>query len=93
MNKYVALLRGINVGGKNKIKMTELKKVFEDSGFLNVKTYINSGNIIFSSPITNEENLKEKCELIIFEHFKLTIPVTIISGAYLEKALEHAPSW
>ena len=45
---YVLLLRGINVGGKNKVSMTELKDIMEKSGFENVSSYINSGNIFFS---------------------------------------------
>ena len=48
MQKYIALLRGINVGGKNKISMPELKMMFEDCGYEDVITYINSGNVIFS---------------------------------------------
>lgn len=49
MMNYIALLRGINVGGKNIIKMAQLKAIFEDIGFQNVKTYIQSGNVLFSS--------------------------------------------
>jgi uncharacterized protein (DUF1697 family) len=52
MNVNIALLRGINVGGKNIIKMADLKKVFESMGLENVKTYIQSGNVLFKS---NEE--------------------------------------
>ena len=44
---YVALLRGINVGGKNIVEMARLKQAFEELGFTSVKTYINSGNVIF----------------------------------------------
>lgn len=47
MQRYIALLRGINVGGKNKISMKELKAGFEELGFSNVVTYLNSGNVIF----------------------------------------------
>jgi uncharacterized protein (DUF1697 family) len=49
MTIYIALLRGINVGGKNIIKMAELKKVFEKIGLCNVRTYIQSGNVLFKS--------------------------------------------
>lgn len=49
MNTYVALLRGINVGGNNKIEMTKLKVLFESLGYTNVVTYINSGNVIFET--------------------------------------------
>lgn len=52
--KYVALLRGVNVGGKNLIKMSALKTAFEESGFTDVRTYINSGNVVFD---TEEKNL------------------------------------
>jgi len=65
--KYVALLRGINVGGKRKIEMSKLRKVFEELGFDNVLTYINSGNVIFESEddvkiirTTIESELKNK---------------------------------
>jgi uncharacterized protein (DUF1697 family) len=47
MYKYIALLRGINVGGKNKLLMKELKQCLEKAGFLNVQTYIQSGNLVF----------------------------------------------
>lgn len=49
MNTYIVLLRGINVGGKNKIPMKELKVLLEHNGFENVKTYIQSGNVVFES--------------------------------------------
>ncbi len=49
MTTYVALLRGINVGGKTKVEMSKLKACFEQQGFSNVQTYINSGNVIFDS--------------------------------------------
>lgn len=49
MKRYIAFLRGINISGKNKISMAELKKGFEELGFQEVKTYLNSGNVIFSS--------------------------------------------
>lgn len=60
--KYVALLRGINVGGKKKVEMKWLKKAFEELGFGQVVTYINSGNVIFESRKTKAEikNLVEK---------------------------------
>ena len=49
--KFIALLRGINVGGNNKVSMSELKVIFEQAGMQNVSTYINSGNVIFESNI------------------------------------------
>lgn len=93
MGKYVAFLRGINVGGKNKVSMPELKELFEENGFFDVVTYINSGNIIFSSDNTDEKKLKEKCEVLIADKFQLNIPVMILSVDDLVTALGHAPSW
>lgn len=49
MKRYIALLRGINISGKNKIVMAELKTAFEKLGFTDVKTHLNSGNVIFST--------------------------------------------
>ncbi|MFC2016764.1 DUF1697 domain-containing protein, partial [Chloroflexota bacterium] len=54
---YVALLRGINVSGQKKLKMTELITAFESSGFSNVKTYKQSGNVIFSTSIMDKSGL------------------------------------
>lgn len=93
MEQYIALLRGINVSGKNKISMPLLKITLEELGFSDVTTYINSGNIIFSSDIQDKNELIRKCEAIIAEKFALHIPVTVITAKELSDALEHAPEW
>ncbi len=93
MQKYVALLRGINVGGKNKISMPELKKAFEDFGYKDVVTYINSGNIIFSTSDKDEAVIKRDCEAIIADRFNLNIIITVVSAKDLASALENAPEW
>ncbi|HEX7042604.1 MAG TPA: DUF1697 domain-containing protein [Patescibacteria group bacterium] len=87
--KYVALLRGINVGGKNKVKMSLLKSAFETCGFENVTTFINSGNIIFMS---KEESikLKIKIEELLSEKF-FPIKVIILSEDTLGKIIENVP--
>lgn len=92
MPKYIALLRGINVGGNNKISMPELKKAFENQSFTNVITYINSGNVIFDSNL-DEPAIKSNCEALIESAFGLKITVGIISAAELRDALAHAPDW
>ena len=56
--KYIALLRGVNISGKNKIVMSKLKEVLEENNYQNVITYLNSGNVIFESSVTNKENLE-----------------------------------
>jgi uncharacterized protein (DUF1697 family) len=73
---YMALLRGINVGGKNKIKMAELKALFERLGFSRVQTYINSGNVLFESQ-ENEETLLSQIENEIENTFRLSIRVVL----------------
>lgn len=93
MEKYVAFLRGINVGGKNKVPMAELKKEFEKWGFTEVKTYLNSGNVIFSSAKDELENLREQIEIKLEASFGFEIPVLVITKARLEDILNHAPNW
>jgi uncharacterized protein (DUF1697 family) len=62
MTKYVAFLRGINVGGHKPVKMEELKKTFESMGFQNVKTLLASGNVLFETPETGADNLIKRIE-------------------------------
>lgn len=90
--RYIALLRGINVGGNNKISMAKLKAAFEQQGFRNVVTYINSGNVLFNSEI-DESSVKTACEDLIENNFSLTITVCIIAADELTDALAHAPDW
>lgn len=58
MKTYVSILRGINVSGKNVIKMADLKQLFETMGYKDVKTYIQSGNVVFTSKEQNTDNLE-----------------------------------
>ncbi len=74
---YVALLRGINVGGKNKVDMAQLRAVFEEAGMTDVRTYINSGNVIFSSTTRAKAKLAQILEESIAAHFGLDIPVLL----------------
>lgn len=76
---YVALLRGINVGGNNKIDMKQLKTAFEQAGMHDVVTYINTGNIIFTDKEHSKDELSALLEQTIFEHFGLSIKVLIRS--------------
>ena len=93
MTRYIALLRGVNVGGNNIVKMADLKAVFERQGFGNVITYINSGNILFDSDMPDVTTLKDRCERIIAEGFGLEIPVCVISADELSESLMRAPEW
>ncbi|MPZ73925.1 MAG: DUF1697 domain-containing protein [Nitriliruptorales bacterium] len=74
---YVALLRGINVGGKNKVDMKEFKAVFEEAGMISVTTYINSGNVVFSSRSRSRTKLAASLEEAIAAHFGFHIKVLV----------------
>lgn len=92
MTNYLALLRGINVGGNNQISMPRLKAAMEQQGFQNVLTYINSGNIFFESPLELPA-AQAACEDLILREFDLNIAVGILTAEALRKALAHAPDW
>lgn len=91
--KYIALLRGVNVGGKNKVQMSDLKKCFEDAGFQNVVTYINSGNVIFDSEEENVLKVRQECGEMLREKFGFVIGVALLNIAALREALDHVPEW
>ena len=93
MERFVTFLRGINVGGKNKVSMTILKKAFEDKGFSNVVTYINSGNVIFSSDILDIKKLIKIIEEAILSTFKLDISVVVLTVEELFYTYKNAPKW
>lgn len=93
MKRNIAFLRGINISGKNKISMAELKKGFEELGFREVKTYLNSGNVIFSSDGDMVEGFANQMERMLKSQFDLDIPVYVISKEELEDILCNAPGW
>lgn len=88
--KYVAFLRGINVGGKTSIKMETLRKVFVSLGFENVKSYIQSGNVVFETDETNEEKLIGIIENAVETNFFKT-PVMVRSIAEIKDAVKNNP--
>lgn len=88
---YVALLRGINVGGKNKVDMKQLKVVFEEAGMTSVRTYINSGNVIFSSNIRSRAKLTSLLEGAISESFGFHIPVLVRDLKNIKTVLKALP--
>lgn len=93
MNRYIALIRGINVGGNNKVSMLALKTELEKSKLSDIATYINSGNVIFSSPETSLVKLVAAFEQILEESFAVTTTVSVLSVAEFHEAVEHAPKW
>ena len=91
MIKYVAILRGINVGGSKPIKMDDLKKMFEDLKFKNVSTYIQSGNIFFESDISDQKKLEGLISNKILNVFKFEVPVIIRNSDELKVIIEKNP--
>jgi uncharacterized protein (DUF1697 family) len=90
MTTFIALLRGINVGGKNKIKMADLKSMFEAIGMSRVKTYIQSGNVLFESD-QEEEAIRQKLEKEIEVTFGFSIKVILRTSQELKKVAENCP--
>ena len=76
---YVALLRGVNVGGTGTINMKELAAVFEAAGMTSVRTYINSGNVIFQSPAEDSADLTAMLEAAIEKRFGFAVRVLVRS--------------
>ncbi len=89
--KYVALIRGINVGGNNLIKMVELKACFEKGGFKNVITYIQSGNVVFEVDEKNNEKIVNKLESALLRTFKVNLRIVVRSYLQLKKVLSGVP--
>jgi uncharacterized protein (DUF1697 family) len=90
--RFVALLRGVNVGGKNLIKMTDVKACFEDHGFGDVTTYIQSGNVLFGSSETNVTELTRRIERMLsgtFDHYAAT--VVLRSQRQMRAIVDGAP--
>lgn len=93
MKRYVALLRGINISGKNKIAMSELKAGFAELGYTAVSTYLNSGNVVFCADIDDKEGLSNEIRSMINKRFGLDIPFLLFLQEELEDILKNAPEW
>lgn len=93
MKRYIALLRGINISGRNKVPMAELKQCFEALDFVEIRTYLNSGNVIFSSEETDAVALTHRIEELLQRQFGLEIPVFVLPQENLADILAHALNW
>ena len=91
MTTYISILRGINVGGKNLIKMDALKVMYLELGFLNVTTYIQSGNVVFQSERTDAEAVGQLITEMISKRFALQVPVLIREYGELRTILSVNP--
>ena len=90
MKTYIVLLRGVNVSGKNIVKMAVLKTVLIDNILKNVTTYIQSGNIILSSDF-EKDAVATKVQQLINDHFQLQIAVFCLDLQEMETALQNNP--
>ena len=89
--QYLALLRGINVGGKNLVKMADLRAAFESMGFADVATYIASGNVLFRAPRQRREELAARIEAELAGRFGVELKVVLLTEAQLKAVVEGAP--
>jgi uncharacterized protein (DUF1697 family) len=92
MGQYVALLRGINVGGKNLIKMVDLVACFEKQGFQDVVTYIQSGNVVFTASKAGAEALTGGIEAALSATLGGAARVVLRSRKQLQEIVERAPA-
>jgi uncharacterized protein (DUF1697 family) len=88
--QHVVLLRGINLGSRNRIAMGELREALEEAGFKDVRTYVQSGNVVLEST-AKPESVGRKVEKLIAERFGLEIPVVVRSRAELARIVKRNP--
>jgi uncharacterized protein (DUF1697 family) len=89
--RYVALLRGINVGGRNMVKMAALRECFEEQGFADVTTYIQSGNVLFTSPGSDRDSLVRRIEELLTATFKYRASVVLRGRKEMQTVIARAP--
>lgn len=91
MFTYLALLRGINVSGKKIIKMEYLRKLMGDAGYNNVKTYIQSGNIVFESTEKSKDKVAKTIEALIEKNYGFDVTVFVTDKKSVEQAIDNNP--
>ena len=90
--EYVALLRGINVGGNNKVVMSELRAQIAAAGFGHVRTYINSGNLLFEADAPRED-VAQRVEDLLASHYDFPIRLALLTGQDYLAQLDELPDW
>jgi uncharacterized protein (DUF1697 family) len=91
MITYISILRGINVSGQKLIKMDALKKMYENLKLENIRTYVQSGNVIFSTNETDPKKLENKISKQIEKDFDFEVPVIVLTAQTLQYIVEHNP--
>ena len=90
MARLIVLLRGINLGPRNRISMPELREALEDAGYDDVRTYLQSGNVVLTSS-ASAKKVASQCERVIADRFGLEIDVVVLTRAELAKVVERNP--
>ena len=92
--EYVALLRGINVGGKNKVVMSELREQVAGVGYANVRTYINSGNLLFEAEAdASREDVAQRIENLLACRYDFPIRLALLTAQDYLAQLDELPDW
>ncbi|MFP9114518.1 DUF1697 domain-containing protein [Flavobacterium sp. RHBU_3] len=91
MPAYLALFRAVNVSGHNIIKMEHLRKVMEAEGYKNVATYIQSGNVVFTTDETDKAKIKREMETLLYKEYGHDVFNFILDEAELQKAIDNNP--
>ena len=88
---FVSILRGINVSGHNLISMDALRKMYKDLGFSNITTYVQSGNVVFTSTNTDPEKLEKKIAQQLKNSFGFDVPVIVLTIDKLQRIIDNNP--
>jgi uncharacterized protein (DUF1697 family) len=88
---WVALLRAVNLGARNKVSMPTLRTVLTDAGFTDVQTYVNSGNVVLGSTLRSPAKVGQAVHDVIVDHFGVDTPVMMRTGSQLAKVLDWNP--
>jgi len=91
MKTYIVLLKGINVGGHKKVPMSKLRELLSSKGFFNVKTYIQSGNIILDSSVENIQDIEKIIQKLIMDHFRFEVSVLVKTPENLKQIFDNCP--
>lgn len=91
--RYVALLRGVNISGKNRVVMDDLVAALTSQGFGQVVAYLNSGNLLFTISATDTSHLAEQIRAIIKKEFNVEVPVLVLKQESLKELIDQAPKW
>lgn len=89
--KYISLLRGINVSGQKKIKMADLRALYEGLGFKKVTSYIQSGNVVFETRSTKANAIEQKIAKAIADSYGFEVPILVVQWQHIDYIIHHNP--